>query len=169
MLDPRKAAVRTAVLSGSIRLADLPRFVDALAENEGAVNARLAFSRDEESRYIVELEVSTEVMVECQRCLEPMPLPVYASNRLAIVGDEEQAKMLPQSLDPVIVPGEECSLWELVEEELILTLPFANYHDTEACRETLRSFNAHSAPPVAVAEKPNPFDVLGQLIPDKKQ
>ena len=168
-LDPRKAALREAVICGSVTLTGLSRFAQALATDEGLVKAQLAFSRDQENRYIVVVTVSASVVVTCQRCLEPMPLELSATNHLAVVGDEEQAAQLPTQLEPLLVPGEECKLWEVVEDELILSLPFASYHDTEACKETLRDFNASAEPAAPEAERPNPFEVLEQLKPGPKE
>ncbi len=167
-LDVRKAAVRSATVGGVLKPQDLPRFRALLAGGDGIIRAELAFSRDEENRYLVRVAVNADVTVTCQRCLEAMPIEVHAENTLAVVWTDEQAAQLPRQLDPLIVSGEICQLWELVEEELILSLPAFSYHETEDCKRKLAGF-AEPAPQMAVDEgRPNPFDVLAQLKPGSK-
>lgn len=100
----------------------------------------------------------------CQRCLEPVEVAVEADFNLGVAASEEAAKQLPRSYDPLIIEGEEIELLSVVEEELILSLPFDAYHDD--C-----SINTSFGEAEAVAEdneKPNPFSVLAQLKADNK-
>ena len=81
----------------------------------------------------------------------------------------EQAKHLPRHLEPLIVEGEDgCSLWDLVEDELILAMPPYSYHETKDCNEVLADLSAQPAPQEEAAERSNPFDVLAQLKPGSK-
>ena len=163
-LDVRKAAARGVSVSGVLKVADLKRFRQLLADDEGTVAVHLAFSRDEESRYIVTLEAHVDVAVTCQRCLEPMATHLSGENTLAVVGSDDQAANLPRHLDPLIVEGEACNLWELVEDELILAMPSFSYHPPEECKQIATGMTR----PViddGAERRPNPFDVLAQLKP----
>ena len=162
-LDARKAAARGATVSGFLEPPQLLRFRALLAEDAGSIEAELAFSRDEENRYVVRPRVRAQVSVTCQRCLAPMSLALESDNALAVVWSDDQAAHLPRHLDPLIVGEEPCSLWDLVEDELILALPGFSYHDTDACRETLADYQ--SRPTAEGGERSNPFDVLAQLKP----
>jgi uncharacterized protein len=150
-----------------VTLKKLSRLRDTLASDEGSVEAFCEFSRDEERRSVVAISVKASLQVSCQRCLEPMPVQISSENRLAIVGDDEQARQLPTSLDPLVVPGEKCDLWSLVEDELMLGLPIVSYHDTDECRALLQEY---SEPPSLTeeSEQDNPFKVLEQLKPGSK-
>ena len=162
-LDVRKAAARGVTVSGMLSPSQLPRFRALLAGDEGAIEAKLEFSRDEESRFLVGVKTGAEVSVICQRCLEPMQRTLSCENTLAIVWSDDEARALPRYLDPLIVPEEGCNLWELVEDELILSLPAFSYHDTEECRKLLADF-AGDAPEVQEeGARPNPFEVLATL------
>ena len=123
---------------------------------------------DDDNRSLVEVSVAADVEVTCQRCLEPMPLHVEAGNALAVVWNDEYARQLPKDLDPLIVGEEPCNLWELVEEELMLGLPAFSYHEDEHCNDFLAEINEPPAEDEAVADKPNPFNVLAQLKPGHK-
>ena len=167
-LDVRKAAARGVSVSGVLKPLDLPRFRELLAEDSGSLQATLAFSRDEENRYLIAVSVAAEVSVTCQRCLEPIPLHLQTDNLLAVVWDDADARQLPRSLEPLIVEEGPCNLWELVEDELILGLPAFSYHEAQDCNKILAGI---SAPPQEDGEdggKPNPFNVLAQLKPGNK-
>lgn len=163
-LDARKAAARCALVSGTLRPADMPRFRALLAGEEGRIRAELAFSRDEEGRSLVRVVIDADVEVTCQRCLQPLNRHVESDSMLAIVWTEEQARQLPRHLEPLVVAAEDADLWSVVEEELMLAMPAFSYHASEACKEILADYSG-AAPEeeVPAGKKPNPFDVLAQL------
>ena len=166
-LDVRKAAVRGVTVSGAVKPLNLPRISEILAAESGEIQATLAFSKDEENRFLIEVSVSADILITCQRCLEPMPLRLDTSNTLAVVWNDEYASELPRYLDALIVADEPCSLWELVEEELILGLPSFSYHEQSDCNEILTGISQQPTENEGGDEKPNPFDVLAQLKPGK--
>ena len=165
-LDVRKAAARGVTVSGSLSLAEMPRFLALLASDSGRVQANVECGRDEENHSVIAVTVEAEVSVVCQRCLEPMTLPMACSNRLAVVWTDEQAKHLPRELDPLI-SEDDCRLWEMVEDELILALPVFNYHEDPNCNEILNALDEAPADEAEPDSKPNPFEVLAQLKPGK--
>lgn len=162
-LDVRKAAVREVTVSGAIKPANLPRLREVLAADSGEIQATLAFSKDEENRFVIDASVTADISITCQRCLESMSLHLETSNTLAVVWNDEYAGELPRYLDALIVADEPCSLWELVEEELILGLPSFNYHEQTDCNEILTGISQQPTEDEGKDEKPNPFDVLAQL------
>ena len=95
-LDVRKAAVRGVSIRGTLKPLDLQRFRALLADDSGSIQADFSFSRDEENRYLIHLVVTAEVVVTCQRCLEPLPAALACDNILAVVWTDEQAAHLPR-------------------------------------------------------------------------
>jgi uncharacterized protein len=170
MLDVRKAAGRGVSIRGALKPLDLQRFRSLLADDSGSIQAEFTFSRDEENRYLIQLALAAEVVVTCQRCLEPLSIALACDTTLAVVWTDEQAGHLPRHLEPLVVAGEGCKLWDVVEDELILVLPPFSYHETQECRQKLAQFNAgqSSAEGASPAEKPNPFNVLAQFKPGGK-
>ncbi|MFV8817314.1 YceD family protein [Haliea sp. E17] len=146
----------------------MPQLRSLLASDEGQVEVQLDFSRDEENRPVVALAATAQVSVACQRCLGPMPLTVSGDTTLGIVWTDEQAKHLPKHLDPIVVPEEGGKLWDMVEEELILMLPAFSYHDTQDCKQILSGYSGQEPEEEAAPERPNPFEVLARLKPDKE-
>ena len=82
-LDIRKAAARDVTVSGVVKPADLPRFRELLASDEGQIEAEFTFGRDEEKRYLVQLHLEGRIEVICQRCLEGI-LGNHGDNQLAL-------------------------------------------------------------------------------------
>jgi len=167
-LDVRKAAVRGTGLGGVIRPQDLKRFRPLLAGDEGHISIEMAFSRDDEDRYLVRVAIEAEVLVTCQRCLESMREHVSSDTTLAVVWTDAEAARLPQHLDPLVETEPTSNLWELVEDELILSIPPFSYHDTEECRRTMSGFSIPAPGADEGENKSNPFDVLGGMKPAKK-
>lgn len=168
-LDVRKASARGVSISGALKPLELPRFRALLAADDGVIRASLTFSRDEEGHYLVAVESESTVTVTCQRCLELLQKELHTSNTLAAVWSDDQARHLPRHLDPLILTEEACDLWELVEDELILGMPPYSYHEQSDCNEILVGLAASEPKQEQREEKPNPFDVLRQLKPGKKQ
>ena len=106
--------------------------------------------------------------VTCQRCLEPMPKHLSSDNTLAVLWTDEQAAHLPRHLEALILGEEMCKLSELVEDELILAMPAFSYHETAACKDSITDFTDPAPEEMVGEDKPNPFDVLAQLKPEKK-
>ncbi|EKF75209.1 hypothetical protein A11A3_04495 [Alcanivorax hongdengensis A-11-3] len=157
-LDPRKYADQGRVLEGQLTVADLPRLQEYHDSLDQPVTVSLAFGRDEEGHRRIEGEVSTTMVLTCQRCLEPVSYPITAHIDVALVWGEDQAKALPERLDPWLVGDEPMVLAELVEEELLLAMPLVALHDP--CPTSLPQ---ESGEDEKQENADNPFAVLAQL------
>lgn len=160
--DPRKFAQQGITLSGEVPVAALPRILDAINGDDAQkpVQVTLAFGISEEGKRVMTSHVAAELSLECQRCLEPVTVPVEAQTTLAIVWNEEQAKALPKHLEPWQVGEGQADLYAVVEEELLLALPVVAYHEHACIDDALLS---SGEPLVEEAPKKNPFHILEQL------
>jgi uncharacterized protein len=168
MLDVRKAAVRGTGVSGLLKPLDLKRFRPMLGGDEGSISVEMVFSRDEESRYLVQVSIDAKIVVICQRCLEAMPERFSCENTLAILWTDEEAIHLPKHLDPLVVGDTSYSLWEIVEDELILAMSPFSYHNIEDCKMETAAFSQPTPQLGTGEDKPNPFNVLGQFKTGEK-
>lgn len=163
ILDVRKAAVRGATVTGTLKPRDLKRFLPLVEDADGDIFVQMVFSQDEDKRYLLHLMIRADIVILCQRCLENMPLHLASTSSLAIVWTEEEATHLQRHLDPVIVKDTHCDLWQIVEDELILNLPPYNYHDAADCKLSTDDFSDPDPEQGLSEDKRNPFDVLEQL------
>lgn len=165
-VDVRKLVLKGAEISAEFPVSMLPRFSGMLANTEGSISAVLRFFTDENKVQVVEGEVKSSPFVVCQRCLEPMPVNIESHFELGLVRDDERAKQLPAGLDPLIVEDDLINLADIVEEELILSLPFVNYHKVEDCQRD-QLFSTGQFDPSIERLADSPFKVLESLKPDK--
>ena len=179
-IDIRKLVVKGAEISANPPISSLPRIADLLAEDDSGTAVRenslavnLQFYIDDERKRRVDGQITGTVYMTCQRCLEPMPVAVDVQFELGIVWSEEDAERLPKTLEPLIVGEELVDLADIVSEELILSLPYVNYHPAADCKQDIgySSVDPEDADAVEKAsaeqEKDNPFQVLEQLKFDK--
>ena len=174
-IDIRKLVVKGVEISAQAPVSSLPRIVDLLANDSGSIAVNLQFYRDEGRFRRIDGRLTGLVELICQRCLEPMPVTVDSQFSLGIVWSEKDAERLPKSLEPLIVGEELVDLADIVSEELILSLPYVNYHSAADCQQQV-GYSSVDPDPAAVikakadaenAERDNPFNVLEKLKFDK--
>ena len=74
------------------------------------------------------------MLLECQRCLAPFAYPVAQRTVTVLARSESDADALDaESDDEVLVADHPLEPVALVEDELLLTLPFAPMHAEGAC------------------------------------
>ncbi|MEJ0004179.1 MAG: YceD family protein [Pararobbsia sp.] len=76
------------------------------------------------------LAIEAAPWLECQRCLTPYRQPLDVAATFQIVASEEEADAAPLDDDEVdvIVGSRQFDLYELIEEELLLSLPLVPKH-----------------------------------------
>jgi uncharacterized protein len=159
-LDPRKLAHQGAVFSGIVPVNSLPRLQEAVATVRRVV-ADIEFGLGDQREKVVQGRVCADLDVVCQRCLEPFGAQVTSDFTLAVVWSEEDARQLPATYEPWITGEGEGDLYEVLEEELLLSLPVVSFHQEECTDKAL--FSSGDLPEDASEKKPNPFQVLKQL------
>ena len=167
-VDPFRLAEHNAVLEGEVPLTALSRFRDAVrrVEDDGKCRVTMSFSQDSERRRMVTGELEAPVVLECQRCMGPMPYTLVSRFALGLVTTDSQAQQLPKELEPFLTEDFSADLWSMTEDELLLVLPPFPLHERGECpaSEVLASLE-----PESTADEPkqktgdNPFSVLADL------
>lgn len=105
------------------------------------------------------LVASTQLPLECQRCLGPVATSVVVERRIQFVhGEDAAAELDAESDDDVLALTRSLDLRALIEDELLLALPLVPRHET--CPVPLE-VPATDGP--LVDEAPNPFAALASL------
>ncbi len=164
-VDARKFAQQEGKIHGQLALSELSRITSVAVDSDGVVDVDIDFTIDDHGYFVASGTINTEFSVVCQRCLGALPVSISSNVNVAITRDEADAKLLPKSLDPWVVDSENADLYELIEEEILLELPMAPYHDYECVPETMFS----SGELIQETKKTNPFSVLEQLKGSPKQ
>src|SRR5690606_35843304 len=122
---------------------------------------------DSRGQHFLRVSVKAEPTLECQRCLKPFQWPVEAENRLQVVKSEaalEDEGVVDSDSDDLIeriVGSQRLDVLALVEDEIILSLPYVPKHDV--CPSLPDALAQESG---ADTSRPNPFAALSQLKKD---
>jgi uncharacterized protein len=129
-LDVDRLADEEAEVEFAVALSELPAGPAGL---KGSVAGRARFTRSQGLAVAV-LTVRGTATLECQRCMQPMTVPLDSEVRVALLASEADAARVPADFEPVLAPGGRTSIGELIREELLLTLPIVPLHEApEAC------------------------------------
>ena len=110
----------------------------------------------------LQLNLTTRFPLVCQRCLEPLDLPVALVREFRFVASEAIAEAQDDDCEEdLLVQARDYDVAGLIEDELVMALPHIPRHDT--C-PTAVPMSAVDADFEASNEKPNPFAGLSGLI-----
>ena len=149
------------IIEGSYPLVKLGRLSESLVSNEGDVAVKIEFGRSA-GFACLKAEVSAKLLVKCQRCLEPMETEVAGEFKFALVKSEEEFELLPEEFEPYLLAGEEQSIIDLVEDELLLSLPMVTVHEN-SCSDFMTDQEKAIE---AAKEAEHPFAALKALKED---
>jgi uncharacterized protein len=163
-INPVRAAEGGHSVAGQLPFAKMMRLAEVVENREGSADVVLAFAIDEQGIAHVRGQVRGEVVLICQRCLEPMRLPIDIELDLGIVDSDDGARRLPERYDPLVVSGQTLSVAELVEDEILLALPAIPRHEGDACTAAMTAIPQKQDDDATSPESAaNPFAVLAQL------
>lgn len=158
VIDNLDFARRGAVLQGEVSIATLVRLQDYLLSNQGVLNYTLSGEVGAKGEPLLSCKIEGHLVLQCQRCLEALQYPLHIASTLKVVkggtqfdnlGDEEEA------VDSI--PADAAmSVLELIEEEVLLSLPISPLHLPEDCRERGVAKPLNN-------ERANPFSALAAL------
>ena len=162
-LDVDRLAEAEADVDFAVPLAELPRLRAQLANVAGEVHGHVHFRRVANIP-VAELLLQGTARLVCQRCLGAMEIGVETTAEVGLVATEADVSRVPGELEPVLAPEGRISVGELVEEELLLTLPIVPLHaEGDACNAA-----AAVAPPARNeregGETQKPFAQLAELL-----
>lgn len=146
---PQDLAERGQAIEQKGKIGDFPRLVeivDADLKSLAAANRprgwrstpvdiRLGFSWADARREfpLLEGEVSTDIAAVCQRCLEPVELPIRSTLKLLLL-EPAQAAVAHGDFETWEIDGDMIRPIDIVEEALIMALPLSAMHPSrELC------------------------------------
>ncbi len=157
-VDPATWADRGMQLTLNVSASLFPRLRQALLA-EADVELNLGFTRDPRRHAVLTLRMQGQWPVQCQRCMQSMPLSVDESVYLHLLHEDEEAAHLDESEDYVLLDEQgELAVREVIEDELLLCLPLVARH--EQCAD-VRLETAETAP--VGEEKRKPFAGLAEM------
>jgi uncharacterized protein len=159
VIDSLEFARTGQTLRGSLSIPGLARLQDSLHDTSGQVEFAVRGGLDARHRPILALEIAGMLHLRCQRCLESLDYPLQLANTVLLVSetqagagelDEEE-----ESESEWIVASPALKVPELIEDEIILSLPYAPRHGKGVC--------ARGAAPAPVEPRVATFEALSSL------
>jgi uncharacterized protein len=160
VIDAMGFARAGRVLEGAVKTAELSRLCQGLPRDQGGQFVwRLEGRVDGQGRAWLQVQAQGDVRVVCQRCLSTFALGLRVSDSLGLVDDAAQLEAMdaleaegegPET--EYIVADPRLDVQALVEDELILVLPYAPRH--EVCP------GPAEPPALADGDRASPFAVL---------
>jgi uncharacterized protein len=175
--------------AGAVRVSQLPRMLNEVPADapdrdsvftwqaEGSTQPELQDDGTEGQQPYLRLAVHGSAWLECQRCLVPYEQAFDIDATYRLVATEAEAEEFPLDDDEVdvIVGSRQFDLVDLIEEELLLSLPLVPKHD--ACPQVHESLvsgvggadgdeeeaEAEGGEAEQTSDKPNPFAALEAL------
>ncbi len=139
-------------LSGEFPLVSMPRLLELATSEDGCVSFDLTFGKDAQGIDFITGHYRVSLQVKCQRCLTPFNLNLTGKISLAVIENEAATGALPGFYEPLIHGSGRLSLPDLLEDEIILTLPMAPLHLIAECPsgDLLREYATTRESPFAV-------------------
>jgi len=131
-VDPRRFCRDSQSWETQSEVSAFPRLAHEFTQ--GALFCRVTGQADQRGGMSVRLEISGEVMLTCQRCLDDMRYPVRIDRTLNLARNESELERLDALPDgEAILVAEVMDLVDLVEDEVLLSLPLAAMHAEGEC------------------------------------
>jgi Predicted metal-binding, possibly nucleic acid-binding protein len=155
--DAFELAAAGTDLAGQVDARSLPRAADQLAEGADAapIAWRISGGRDGTGRPLLTVRLDGAVPLVCQRCLQPFDAAVAQRTDLLLARDEAELARLDAEETEVVLANTTLDPRNLVEDELLLSLPLSPRHDEDACAAARRAMPADA--------KRSPFAGLAAL------
>ena len=134
-VDFLKQVERNACFEVAWPVSDFERLAEVICSNQGEVMARLKFAI-RAGTPCLDGHVQAELELRCERCLDPVKQHIESDFRFGLIDSEDEAGLLPKEFEPLLVSDGEQSLLQLVEDELLLSLPIVAKHEGD-CSDIL--------------------------------
>ena len=127
-------------INGEVPLADLPRLLDVLENPEGFLSYTVRGGVDRQGVPLLYINVAGSCRLRCQRCLNGMDYTVQIDARLLLRDqaaldalDDNVTDESEEEFDSILTDAR-MDVLNLIEEEILLSLPIAPKHEPDACQ-----------------------------------
>lgn len=150
------------IWSGRIASSKFVRFCEEVSSVEDDVTVELRFGQDGHGRTTVNGLASVSCSLPCHRCAADMKHRINAEIDARIVHTETQASEIGDNIDVIVCDQGAVEINTLVEDDLILSIPWQVCPSNEACQiDGAREYLAEGS---KSAERRQPFASLRDML-----
>ena len=140
-------------MRGDAPVGELERLAESLFDAGGGLKYELTGGSDHRQRLRLQLAVAGTIFLKCQRCLGSLTFPVAVNADLLVLTGQAGGETADfEDLDGVPASAQ-TDVWSLVEDEILLALPFAPRHAEELCGPGAQVSGNRAASPFAALAK----------------
>ncbi len=168
-IDPIRASSKKLDYHGIVDTKDLKRIQELVSSVSDDVVADVSFYKDLSGINVIAGTAKVKVKLPCQRCGEDFELDLCCEFKYS--PDEKLIKELDLADDFDCVELNsfgEINLYDIIEDELILSLPLIAKHSEKECPAT-EMLESKSGDGQDEEGTYNPFAILGDLIKDRNK
>lgn len=156
VIDSFEFARNGEKLSGTLPVAHFSRLQDLVADNGGDLSYEIVGGHDARQRPQLMLRVRGVLELQCQRCLGPLRHVVDFENTVLVMPEGATPDDAQEPDGPDYIEAQrEMDVASLVEDEVLLQLPFAPRHEGKCASSEQAA--------VSRGGKESPFAVLAAL------
>jgi len=161
--DPLLFARRGRHFTGNLPVQDLPRIMELAPNSECDFHVSMTFSMSSLQFPMVKGTIEGKIVQLCQRCMNNASIPISSQFQLILVTPDLVETASEEGHELFEYTGQSIMTAELVEDEIILSMPIVAKHASiEDCDTTVRQ-KMHEFDEVPTDEKDNPFAKLKDL------
>jgi uncharacterized protein len=134
-IDFLKEATAKREIRFPVKVSALARLLETLPDSkDSALEVILKFDQNDQGQAYVDVTVTGELILTCQRCLESMPFLLRSIHRLVPAYLEEKGDDLLGEMESVLVDENGfINVMEMVEDEVLLAIPMFPMHRELEC------------------------------------
>ena len=157
LVQPQSLAYQQQTIKGTLSARYLKRLTEYFPSD---IKICFLFSVNEQDKIAISGQVQATLRLNCQRCLANFELPVCSKRQYQLGYKIESPNQETAAYEPLFWDGAEFDLWELIEDEILLCVPYVPKHGAEACN--LPAYQQGSGK-VAQQQEDNPFAALSKF------
>ena len=135
VINSLEFARKSHAIHDTIAASQLMRVKERLASDAGSLDWSLVGEVSSSGEPTLHFELNGVLTGSCQRCLEPIQLDLNIKSKFILVKDESEISLEDEEMDDkdYLVASEEFDVTQLVEDEILLAIPYATMHDIKDC------------------------------------
>lgn len=150
-IDSLDFAYKASEIQGEVPLTEMHRLQDTLAVPEGKISYVVRGFQDRNGKPMLEVALTGLCQLRCQRCLDGLAYPIQLVSRLLLVQETELDEFSDEGDEQDSIPADNrLDVLALLEEEILLSLPFAPAHPSGACQLVAEGLGRSEKSPFAV-------------------
>ena len=150
-------AKKEVKLNGNYKISELSRLTEIASNENDKVEVDLFFRLENGRIPCVEGIIKVKLVLDCQRCLDNLELDLKVTFGIAFIRNELQTDNLDDKFEIYLIgEEEELDTKNLINDEILLSIPMAPSHDFECGLKTDKG-------DIVEEVREHPFDALKDI------